>query len=149
MAPLQVAVGTRGGAEIAIHGIRAQLDANRNHIAIAIDLKNAFGSIPCVQIANALNKLQLEPTLYTRWFFNHFGAPDSRVVLPGGTAFTYNVGVPQGGPTSMQWFCLAVFLMVIICVAARLQSLRLSWRNLLMRLMAVCQFLESVTVFRS
>ena len=108
MAPLQVAVGTRGGAEIAIHGIRAHLDANRDHIAIAIDLKNAFGSIPRIEIARAFDKLQLEPTLYTRWFFNHFGAPPSRVVLQGGASFTYNVGVPQGGPTSMQWFCLAI-----------------------------------------
>jgi len=108
MSPLQVAVGTRGGAEIAIHGIRAHLDANPNHIAVAIDLKNAFGTIPRMEIARALNKLSLDSTTYTRWFFNHFGVPASRVVLPGGRWFSYNVGVPQGGPTSMQWFCLAI-----------------------------------------
>ena len=108
MEPLQVAVGTRGGAEIAIHGIRAHLDTNKDHIAVAIDLRNAFGSVSRHAIANALNSYRYESTAYSRWFFNNFGAPISNVALPSGEILTYNRGVPQGGPTSMQWFCLAI-----------------------------------------
>ena len=106
--PLQVAVGTRGGAEIAIHGIRAHLDTNKLHIAVAVDLRNAFGSVLRSAISNALDQYTYESTAYSRWFFNHFGAPDSKVALPNGDLLTYNRGVPQGGPTSMQWFCLAL-----------------------------------------
>ena len=108
MEPLQVAVGTRGGAEIAIHGIRAHLDTNKDHIAVAIDLRNAFGSVSRHAIAKALNSYTYESTAYSRWFFNNFGAPVSSVALPSGEILTYNRGVPQGGPTSMQWFCLAI-----------------------------------------
>ena len=108
MEPLQVAVGTRGGAEIAIHGIRAHLDTNKDHIAVAIDLRNAFGSVSRHAIANALDSYRYESTAYSRWFFNNFGAPVSNVALPSGELLTYNRGVPQGGPTSMQWFCLAI-----------------------------------------
>ena len=106
--PLQVAVGTRGGAEIAIHGIRAHLDTNQQHIAVAVDLRNAFGSVHRSAISTALNLYTYESTAHSRWFFNHFGAPESKVALPNGDLLTYNRGVPQGGPTSMQWFCLAL-----------------------------------------
>ena len=108
MEPIQVAVGMKGGNEMLIHGMRAQLEANPTHIAIAIDFKNAFGTIRRDAIAIELDKLDYDQSKYTRWFFNHFAVEPSHVLSPNGTRFAYTKGVPQGGPTSMQWFCLAL-----------------------------------------
>ena len=112
--PLQVAVGTRGGTEIAIHAIRSHLDAHPQHIAVAIDLRNAFGSVHRHAIATALNIPTYESSKFSRWFFNNFGAPESNVALRSGETLTYNRGVPQGGPTSMQWFCHAIQPLLIL-----------------------------------
>jgi len=105
--PLQTAVGVKSGIEVSIHGIRAHLDAHPNHVAITVDFKNAFGTIKREVIADALNQFGYNDTKYNRWFHNHFGAGASRVVPSNGEPFYYSEGVPQGGPTSMQNYCLA------------------------------------------
>ena len=114
MEPIQVAVGMKGGNEMLIHGMRAQLEANPTHIAIAIDFKNAFGSIRRDAIAIELDKLDYDQCKFTRWFFNHFAVEPSQVLAPDGKRFTYTKGVPQGGPTSMQWFCLALHPVLVL-----------------------------------
>lgn len=106
--PVQVAVATKGGNEIAIHGIRAHLDAHPDHIAIAVDFKNAFGSIKREKVAAALDSFDYDRVKYTKWYFNAFTAMPSPVLTPTGSIIYYSEGVPQGGPTSMQWFCLAI-----------------------------------------
>ena len=108
MEPIQVAVGMKGGNEMVIHGIRAHLESNPNHMAIAVDFKNAFGTIKREAIAIELDKLDYEQVKFTKWFFNTCGAQASPVLSPDGRTFAYSRGVPQGGPTSMQWFCLAL-----------------------------------------
>ena len=108
LAPIQLAVGTKCGNEVAIHGIRAHLDSNPDHVLITVDIANAFGTISRNAVAQSLNNFQYDDSKYTRWFFNHFGCPPSVVLLSNGSRFEYTEGVPQGGPLSMQWFCLAL-----------------------------------------
>jgi hypothetical protein len=109
--PLQTAVNVKSGAEVVIHGIRAHLESNKDHMAIGIDFKNAFGSIKRNCVAQALNSFDYEQSKFSRWFYNHYGFDDSRVLTESTDQgeeriITYDSGVPQGGPLSMFWYCV-------------------------------------------
>ena len=106
--PIQVAVGTKSGNEVAIHGIRAHLESHPDQIAIAIDFKNAFGTINRKAIAEALDHMDPLEVQHTKCFFNLFVTAPSNVLQSNKTRFQYSAGVPQGGPLSMQLFCLAL-----------------------------------------
>ena len=99
-----------------IHRMRAQLEVNPHHMAIAVDLKNAFGTIRREAIAIELDKLDYEPVKFTKWIFNTIGAQSSPVTLlrPDGRTVHYDRGVPQGGPTSIQWFHLALHPVLVL-----------------------------------
>ena len=110
LAPLQTAVNVQSGAEIIIHGIRSHLESHKTHIAIAVDFRNAFGTIKRDCISRAINVYDYDSTKYTRFFYNGFGKDYSSVIIggPDEPPLTYANGVPQGGPLSMLWFCLAM-----------------------------------------
>jgi len=106
--PLQLAVGVKGGVDIAVHGIRNFLDTNPDACVLSVDIKNAFGSLTRASIANALSRLPAEDSVYSRWFFHAFYARESMYLDGSGAVSFFNTGVPQGGPTSMAWFCLTL-----------------------------------------
>lgn len=108
LSPIQVAVGTSGGSDIAIHGIRAHQDAFPTHSLIAVDFANAFGSISRHSIAHELSSFTDGRASFSSQFFNTFCSRRSKVLQSDGNSFFYSDGVPQGGPLSMQFFCLAL-----------------------------------------
>ena len=42
--PQQLAVGVGGGLSVLIHGVRLYLEQNADHVAVRIDLKNAYNT---------------------------------------------------------------------------------------------------------
>ena len=60
LAPHQVAVGVPGGLDILVHGVRAFLRAQPEHVVVRLDLRNAYNEIDrCV----ALRRLAAVPEL--------------------------------------------------------------------------------------
>ena len=60
LAPHQVAVGVPGGLDILVHGVRAFLRAQPEHVVVRFDLRNAYNEIDrCV----ALRRLAAVPEL--------------------------------------------------------------------------------------
>jgi hypothetical protein len=108
MEPIQLAVGTKGGMEAIIHGIRSHIYCHPDHVTVAVDFKNAFGSISRDAVAAALDTYKYEDTKHTRWLFNNIATRPSRVLTSPSRFMQYQAGVPQGSPTSMQWFCLGL-----------------------------------------
>jgi hypothetical protein len=108
LAPLQAGVGVRGGTEFVIHSVRQILHTNPEYCAIAIDSKNAYGTIARAAMQEHLTRISSESaTPQLQRYFNLFIQPASTVVC-GDTTITIAEGVTQGDPLSPLFFSLGI-----------------------------------------
>jgi hypothetical protein len=106
--PLQTGVGLRSGIEFSMHTARVLLEQNPSWTVIALDCKNAFGTIKRSAIFNALNTFAQNKTSLTRIFFRDFVCPEITIRTRGNITFPCNEGVLQGDPLSSLLFSLAL-----------------------------------------
>ena len=115
LAPQQVAVGVPGGLDILVHGVRAYLRAQPEHVVVRLDLRNAYNEIDrCV----ALRRLAAVPELaHLAPLFHALHAPMARLQLSTGRSLFDGVagregdseeGVRQGSAESSAVFCVGI-----------------------------------------
>ena len=115
LAPHQVAVGVPGGLDILVHGVRAFLRAQPEHVVVRLDLRNAYNEIDrCV----ALRRLAAVPELaHLAPLFHALHAPMARLQLSSGRGLFDDVagragdseeGVRQGSAESSAVFCVGI-----------------------------------------
>mgnify|MGYP006965231134 FL=1 len=95
LAPHQVAVGVPGGLDILVHGVRAFLRAQPEHVVVRLDLRNAYNEIDrCV----ALRRLAAVPELaHLAPLFHALHAPMARLQLSSGRGLFDGVAGRAGG----------------------------------------------------
>jgi len=102
--PFQLAVGEHSGSDAMAHLVRAEFD--QGYVITKIDVKNAFGSVARQAISTAIQDAELSE--YALFFNRHVKEPSSYLIPDTDMQLIYDEGVPQGGPCSMQLFCLAL-----------------------------------------
>lgn len=104
-------VESAGGSEVAVHKLRASLEAGPHHILISNDLPNAFN---LRSRARALVKLLSNPALQGLWRFTFmaYGAPADLLVLGEDEKVQWCLrsleGVRQGDPLALFLFSLSL-----------------------------------------
>ena len=105
----QYATGTKGGIEIATNMLRLAMQSNPTHVAISVDMVNAYGRLHRTAIKEGICALPPDECRATRRFFNNFTAQGSSIVSADNTfRHDYNVGVDQGGPMSPLFYALGI-----------------------------------------
>ncbi|XP_029654080.1 uncharacterized protein LOC115227355 [Octopus sinensis] len=112
MCPIQLGVGTPGGCEAAIHGIRAFNHVNNNtpHIIVKLDIRNAFNTILRDSILE--NCLEFCPEIYN-YILSSYAKPST--LVHGPYHISSSSGVQQGDPLGPVLFCLGINHIVKNC----------------------------------
>src|SRR6185437_14305045 len=114
---VQYGVGTKGGAERAVHVIRAELDhapPNTDPILITIDIENAFNSRPRSDIARSVFDQTLRDRVGHMWRMFHWAYSSTSALLYYGidgrliSTLQSAEGVRQGDPLAALSFALSV-----------------------------------------
>ena len=108
LSPIQLAVGVKGGSEIAVHKVQTMLELNTSWIAAKVDFVNALESLQIV-----LESLFRRPELAFLWRLVHFlYSQPSLLFLFDGTMVVDTIlsreGVRQGDVLGPLLFCLGV-----------------------------------------
>lgn len=107
---IQMAVGLPGGAERAVHTVRAALELNPSHVAISTDITNAFNSCSRQAMATALYK---NPATKDAWrlFDSAYNTESQLLVYNDGkrvAKLASTQGSRQGDPIGGTAFAIAV-----------------------------------------
>ncbi len=106
LAPLQLAVGIKGGAQIVPQAVRTACDTHTDRVLICADVRNAFNCIDRSAVATAL--AQTCPGAVPFFKFAYGGDVD--LVVPGASPAEPPIkssrGVRQGDPGGTFWFCV-------------------------------------------
>jgi hypothetical protein len=108
--PLQFAMKTRGGCERAIQTTQAALEVNEDHIAIHLDIINAYGTSDRGQMLEAVYS---QPHLLHTWRLYDFsyGRPSQLLLRHRGKivhSFISENGVKQGDVLATLGFCTLI-----------------------------------------
>jgi len=108
LAPLQVGVGVKGGTQTMGHGLHAALTNDPEGVFIALDFKNAYGSIHTQSMLDAVKERAPALLPYAIWAntsparLHVVGAPD------GSAPIISSRGVKQGDPIAPLFFALTL-----------------------------------------
>jgi Reverse transcriptase (RNA-dependent DNA polymerase) len=108
LAPLQLAVGTRGGAQTMGHAVGAAMDADQNDVVVQIDFENAHNTLLRSELLKAIAKRCTALLPFFAWAYRQHSrlwisdAPDN--VGP----IMSQRGVKQGDPGSTFAFCVTL-----------------------------------------
>ena len=108
-APLQVGFGTRGGAEAAVHAVRAFIkSANENDVLLKLDFSNAFNHVKTDYVAELLAEEMAELLPFYRLCY------EQGSFLPFGEGFLVSEeGFQQGDPLVVFLFCLSIHRFIV------------------------------------
>ena len=108
LCPWQHAIGVAGGTEKLYHAITTLLEAKEDHVIVALDLKNAFGTMSRKVMRDAMRELvpELDP-LVTRLYS---GSTPLVWECSGQDPITFEAetGIDAGCPFSCVLFCLGL-----------------------------------------
>ena len=106
LAPLQVGVGVRGGAQVLGHAIRAGVKAHPEDVTLQLDFKNAFNMIHRGAMLQAVASRAPQLLKFAQWTYQKA----SPLRLPGAPpdvpALWSKPGVRQGDPCGPLFFAL-------------------------------------------
>lgn len=108
LAPLQVGVGVRGGAQVLGHAIRAGVKAHPEDVTLQLDFKNAFNMIHRGAMLQAVASRAPQLLKFAQWTYQKA----SPLRLPGAPpdvpALWSKAGVRQGDPCGPLFFALTL-----------------------------------------
>lgn len=108
LAPLQVGVGVKGGAQVLGHAIRAGDLAHPEDVTLQLDFKNAFNSLSREAMLSAVATRAPQLFKFAAWTYRHA----SSLLLPDPPPNTQPLlsrsGVRQGDPCGPLFFALAL-----------------------------------------
>ena len=100
--PLQTCAGHGGGAEAAIHAMRAVFKEDSTDAILLIDATNAFN---CLNRLVALHNIRLICPMISTYLVNTYRQP-AKLFLSGGEVLLSQEGTTQGDPLAMPWYSL-------------------------------------------
>ena len=108
-APLQVGLGIRGGAEAAVHALRAFIkSANENDVLLKLDFSNAFNAVRRDYVAELLAEEMPELLPFYRLCY------EQGSFLSFGEGFIVSEeGFQQGDPLAVFLFCLSIHRFIV------------------------------------
>jgi len=132
LAPLNFAVGVRGGCEQLFRGISIATDnASAAAAVLSLDFENAFNSMSRAHLYVCLSQHGWPELL--PYFLTFYASPASLEVVgvPGRATIMSRQGVRQGDPMGMLLFCIGLrpLLMDILAAAASPPPLLLSYAD--------------------
>jgi len=108
LAPLQVGVGVRGGAQCLGHAIRAGVMEHPDDVTVQLDFKNAFNTLSREAMLKAVAKRVPQMLIYAQWMYKQ-ASPLWLAETPVGAAPLWSkAGVRQGDPCGPLFFALTL-----------------------------------------
>jgi hypothetical protein len=89
LAPLQLAVGVRGGTEAADHALRAALAADPTLVLVRIDYENAFNTVSCTAVMKVVTERAPQLLAFVKWVYNQ---------PPGSESLAARRALPRSAP---------------------------------------------------
>ena len=109
LAPIQLGVSIPGGAEAAVHALRRCADDLPNdHIIVKLDFTNAFNTLRCDEMLDAI--WRQVPEIYNFAHATYNGAPHLQF---GDFTILFMEGPQQEDPLSSLEFCLTIQPMLV------------------------------------
>jgi hypothetical protein len=108
LAPLQVGVGVKGGAEFMVHTVSRLLELNPTWAMLTLDISNAYGRVSRAAINKKLTDIEDDSADLTKAYFKRFMLKDIEVFTRGQLIFLSQEGLLQGDPLSPLLFSLAL-----------------------------------------
>lgn len=108
LAPLQVGVGIRGGAQCMGHAINAGVLANPDSVTLQLDAKNAFNTLSRNAMLKAVATRAPNLLPYAQWMYTPASQLHMAEVPHGSQPLWSQAGVRQGDPCGPLFFSLAL-----------------------------------------
>ena len=109
--PDQYGAGRQGGAELEVAEVRAAAAAHPDDPLLALDLKNAFGTVSWILALEAVvaSAPRLAPALAAQWASGHMVIFARRAADAGWTAYAVTGGFFQGNVEAHPVFCIVFY----------------------------------------
>jgi hypothetical protein len=108
LAPLQVGVGVRGGAQCLGHAVRAGILAHPEDVTLQLDCKNAFNSLCRATMLRAVAERAPQLFRFALWMYKHASQLWLPEAPPDRGPLWSRSGVRQGDPCGPLFFALAI-----------------------------------------